>query len=386
MSGQAEEGLRECLERLARLSEDESGVISIETIDKSLRTVGLTFTRDDLLHQIADTDTDGDGRWEVNEFDAFFAKQRSLVDAGIDGALEPWDLGRCLPMDALPLAARTFTAHNAVEEAIGASAPSRRADASKARRGPLASAPEPAAPEPPTSRRAVSSAKPAAAAPPSRSRCFHLWEATKSDFAEYKAMRTAYEETWKSARRPLRGVPRRLASSASAPSIALLNARRLAEPRRWEPAPRVFVGRGRAPVPDLGRAPANPLLGGAPRPRAGIYAAPAWNDALDDGRPRSGLVVMPPRTPGGASSSGGGGAAAAAAAAFAHGSSSFGRLESAGGGDGRRPATLGLSRRPTRVFTHAAAEALKAPADLEQLLRGCEDVVEEPPSLLAALG
>ncbi len=178
-----------------------SGVIDTKLLTKAMNTIGLPYTEIDLTRELLTTDADGDGVLEVHEFEANLAHQELLMRAGLDGALEPWDLGRCLAMDALPLAARAYTAHCAVDEAIRESElrrnPKRNSQARKAKDGAAATA---VAPSPeleqlkrglrtPLPARAAAPApapaRPAPAASPRPLSSFSVWEETKADFADY---------------------------------------------------------------------------------------------------------------------------------------------------------------------------------------------------------
>lgn len=181
---------------LTQLAEDNaSGVIDVGLITKAMNTIGLPYTQEELAGELARTDTDGDGQLEVHEFEANLRQQAALCKAGLEGALEPWDLGRCLAVDALPLAARAYTAHAAVDEAIKESesrlAPPKRM-LRKADQPPPLLSPQMAQlrrglktplgvgkggePKPPKRTSPSASPRPPAA--------FTVWEETKEDFAE----------------------------------------------------------------------------------------------------------------------------------------------------------------------------------------------------------
>ena len=425
MARASETALRVCLKKLSELSDDGSGEISVSLIEQCMSAVGLDFSRAELLEQLASTDTDGDGKFEVHEFDEFFARQRLVMNAGIAGALEPWDLGRCLPMDALPLAAKAFVAHEAVETAIRGSAYPVEALSHPPKPRCRTAAPSTSPPPSPSRRLLQNSATMTIALqrsqPKERSYCFKVWEATKHDFGEYRERRKLYEETWDTSRRPFRSVHRKqLKTASSAPSVALLNARRLSGERRWEPMPTIRVGHGRTPLPDLVRVPSNPLLGVAPKPRTGIYAASSWNDILDDERPRSAFrPSMCPTTSssgmhvlslGSKTSSSGlhasgllvGKAARSTSPAYSHARAAptrpVTRIASPTPAPPSTSSTNGYARaatpmRPSRIFeptytsTHAAAkldEARRAAVDVVGLLAPHVDV-EQPQSLLEAV-
>ena len=229
---------------LTTLANDE-GVLEVPLLARAMSSIGLAeFSDDYLTNELLSTDKDGDGKLEVHEFDTHFKQLESLSKAGIEGALEPWDLGRSLAIDALPLAVRSFTAHAAVDEAILESEarlePSPQRRASVVPRGsrsssivgsPPASPPPSSAHDPlqmaalpqrnsegsPSGRRRRAGAPPNATAPLCS---FTVWEETKTDFAEYKALRTAYEQAWpnRTPRHRRRGAPA-LSSHSSAPAL-----------------------------------------------------------------------------------------------------------------------------------------------------------------------
>ena len=205
-----------CLRQLTGNS--DSGVIDTKLLTKAMNAIGLPYTEPDLTHELLSADADGDGTLELHEFEANLAHQEFIVTAGLEGALVPWDIGRCLAMDALPLAARAYVAHSVVANAIRdseircLSSPKRKKEGSAASpkvAAPVAISSELAqlkrglrTPLPPRAdMRVPSPPRPAPAASPRPLSSYSLWEETKEDFADYLTLRKQYVDTFPSARR-----------------------------------------------------------------------------------------------------------------------------------------------------------------------------------------
>lgn len=205
-----------CLRQLT--GNNDSGVIDTKLLTKAMNAIGLPYTEPDLTHELLSADADGDGTLELHEFETNLAQQEFIATAGLEGALVPWDIGRCLAMDALPLAARAYVAHSVVANAIRdseircLSSPKRKKDGSAASpkvAAPVAISSELAqlkrglrTPLPPRAdMRVPSPPRPAPAASPRPLSSYSLWEETKEDFADYLEQRKQYVDTFPSARR-----------------------------------------------------------------------------------------------------------------------------------------------------------------------------------------
>jgi hypothetical protein len=205
-----------CLRQLT--GNNDSGVIDTKLLTKAMNAIGLPYTEPDLTHELLSADADGDGTLELHEFETNLAQQEFIATAGLEGALVPWDIGRCLAMDALPLAARAYVAHSVVANAIRdseircLSSPKRKKDGSATSpkvAAPVAISSELAqlkrglrTPLPPRAdMRVPSPPRPAPAASPRPLSSYSLWEETKEDFADYLEQRKQYVDTFPSARR-----------------------------------------------------------------------------------------------------------------------------------------------------------------------------------------
>ena len=102
-----------------------SGNIHVGLVNEAMKCIGIHYSYDDLAKELLTNDADGDGNMEVHEFSAFLKQDEELERAGAM-ALEPWSVGRPLALDALPLAARAFSAHSIVREVMGRNSPSGR--------------------------------------------------------------------------------------------------------------------------------------------------------------------------------------------------------------------------------------------------------------------
>lgn len=211
-----------------------SDEIEVTNLTKAINCIGLRYTDETLSKELSvETDADGDGKLELHEFDAYFKQMDRLTKAGIEGSVEPWYLGRSLAIDALPLAARTYTAHACIVDAIADSAarvapttPRRRSTGStRGASSHLSSvAAADAMPSDTFASHQASSHQPLSSFPRPRSastprahtpllksevkksvgeeallKSFVVWEETKTDFAAYKVLRRRYEDAWKGA-------------------------------------------------------------------------------------------------------------------------------------------------------------------------------------------
>jgi hypothetical protein len=238
---QRKRDLRDCLQKL---DPEGDGSISIHLVHKAMQCIGINYSLQALTNELLAKEKDGDGDLEIHEVEGFLDDDEALERAGIQGSLEPWSIGRSLALDALPLAARAFSAHEVVREAMRRSSPERKPERKGSRRPSGAGGAVPAhgggpaspkgsrddySPKSPTPQtraeggsggRSPEKQQDPVARP--RSRHFTVWEETKADFLEYSALRKSYEETYGNTRRP-RGVEasrrRLLAASASAPTL-----------------------------------------------------------------------------------------------------------------------------------------------------------------------
>ena len=267
LAGAALKKKQELHECLRKLDPDGSGSISVALLADAMRQIGINFTLDGLSKELLSNDSDGDGNMEVHEVDQFLEQEAYLQRSGVEGALEPWSIGRSLALDALPLAARAYSAHTVVNDVINASQPPKkisRKDSSPALRRPSAgprstvtqddSESVKGLPKGKSSHALPTELAPAAAAPAAapapvgrslssrrsisslvdgddeevkeykpRSAMFLLWEDTKATFGEYSKIRRQYEaawphDAWKIQRKAKRRT-RALAPSASAPDV-----------------------------------------------------------------------------------------------------------------------------------------------------------------------
>ena len=236
------------LERSLALLQDSSmeGNISVSRVHEAMKCIGIRYTYDELARELLSNDTDGDGSMELHEFSHFLEKDAELERSGVAGALEPWSVGRPLALDALPLAARAFSAHAVVVDSMERNAPSgekkRRpavpqegASKGGTQRAQPSSQPSSHAPAVDPSQRPMSagasstgnlSARPGRESPtnPSlgashswagslvegteegaptapHSRHFVIFNETSEVYEEYQAMRAAYEQAWQGKRR-----------------------------------------------------------------------------------------------------------------------------------------------------------------------------------------
>lgn len=96
---------------LATLDVDASGHLSMEEIVTASELVGLRFEKRQLANELLLTEAMGDnGTFELHEIDAVVKQQQILTEAGFE------QLDRPLLFDVLPLVARTFEAHIAIEK------------------------------------------------------------------------------------------------------------------------------------------------------------------------------------------------------------------------------------------------------------------------------
>jgi hypothetical protein len=120
----------------AKLDADGSGHLSIAEIINAASLVGLRFDEHDLQKQLLTQDHDGDGTFELDELDSVLKKDQLLETIG----LERFD--RPLLFDVLPLIARTFDAHAAVETCMKSAEEREHAILLEARRGRASAARE----------------------------------------------------------------------------------------------------------------------------------------------------------------------------------------------------------------------------------------------------
>ena len=242
----------ELREALKKLDPDGSGAISVQLVHEAMQCIGIKFSLKELTEELLADDTDGDGNLELHEVEGFLQHDAELERAGLSELVNPWSIGRSLALDALPMAARAFSAHCVVQEVMQIADPPKAAADSKTSSGRVPSVPRaatgsgkpptsaaeamnvipkkataidgealssPASPTPPAQHQSpnrtaspVRSISPTAS-PPSkvigsptddvkpRSRHFVLWEETRRDFAEYASMRREYEARWNVSRR-----------------------------------------------------------------------------------------------------------------------------------------------------------------------------------------
>ena len=234
---------------LKRLDPEADGSISVALVHKAMKQIGIKFTLEDLSKELLKNDKDGDGEMEVSEVDKMLQEEAALATMpGLEGTLEPWSLGRSLALDALPMAARAFSAHSVVREVIRRGSPekeksrdrrgrSRRtsgdapADSSKEadnKPAPVEVPDESASPmkSPTSAEKARMKAEAEAAALKKRSPMFVMWEETKRMHKDFDAMRKEYEQSWPKDAWKISGtkgrsryVPRKPTSSASLGSL-----------------------------------------------------------------------------------------------------------------------------------------------------------------------
>lgn len=292
-------GVRECLDALRV---NGTNLISIPMLQQAMTTLGIPYKEAELARELSSvTDSDGDGTLEVHEFDTFFVQQAALNASGLDGALEPWDLGRSLAMDALPLATRSFTAHTAVSDTIRESDLRVSRSSDRLHTAPASSSPKCLLSTTPTKGKhalrrpqpshfqGASASKAALAeyhrllARESRQKPlpsnFEIWQDTRKDFAEYKKDRQCYESKWQIRRqRRVHGAPP-MAVSASEPVLR--------RPQSLPSVPQPFQERRRATLTSSSDLRAGREGGSTHTLRRTLTIVEA--DALDDGRPRTGF-------------------------------------------------------------------------------------------------
>lgn len=93
---------------LATLDADGSGCLSLDEIVKATKMVGLQLNKSELHKTLLVGDQDGDGTFELHELDEIMRRDALLAETGNAGQ-------RPLVFEVLPLVARTFDAHAAVE-------------------------------------------------------------------------------------------------------------------------------------------------------------------------------------------------------------------------------------------------------------------------------
>lgn len=214
---QKKKELHDCL---SKLDPDGSGSISVSLLAEAMQCIGIHFSFEDLAAELLSNDKDGDGNMEVHEVDQFLDQEAALQASGLEGALEPWSIGRSLALDALPLAARAYSAHTVVEGAMNRGKP-HKSDSPRRRRDSLTlsetSSKAPVGEELSAMAGAASNVKSTGtstgtgggqrggvgagsaseqAAQRERSPMFVLWEDTKAAFAQYGNMRKHYEARW----------------------------------------------------------------------------------------------------------------------------------------------------------------------------------------------
>ena len=101
----------------AKLDADGSGHLSIDEIIRAANLVNVRFDKPDLEKQLLAGDSDGDGTFELHELDSILRKDRILQNTGMERSLS-----RPLVFEVLPLVARSFDAHFAVEDCLAKAA------------------------------------------------------------------------------------------------------------------------------------------------------------------------------------------------------------------------------------------------------------------------
>ena len=121
-------------ESFSKLDVDGSGHLSIAEIVSASNLVGLSFDRNELTRQLLMADHDRDGTFELHELRAILKKDRALERSGIENHERP------IIFDVLPLVARSFDAHQAVDNCIKAAVAREEKNARSMRRAREAAA------------------------------------------------------------------------------------------------------------------------------------------------------------------------------------------------------------------------------------------------------
>ena len=227
----------QALERSLCLLQDKGGEgnISVSRVAEAMKCIGIHYKYDDLAAELLSNDTDGDGSMEVHEFTGFLKQDAELERSGVTDPPEPWSVGRSLALDALPLAARAFSAHATVQDVMirnglrpARSGTQRRKKSLQSSR-PFSADPQsvvepesPAPPAPPPQPEASPTPSTGAHHPrptllqtpgtgvgggdeePERewSREYIIFTETSDMFEEYASMRADYERNWQVRRKP----------------------------------------------------------------------------------------------------------------------------------------------------------------------------------------